>query len=136
LVYFGEMACGNVAPGLKAADPVPGDPVVVVGVPGPQFALRNCCHVKPPSVPLACAALYLTLHSCMVSAVADCVPLNVAISPMQTTEAVDHNHIIRSPIYVSQRKNVPIVDFGAYRGLHRVRLRICFSHRGKNTAKR
>src|SRR5262245_2620987 len=97
------MACGNVAPGLKAADPVPGDPVVAPGAPGPQFALRNCCHVSPPSVPAACAALYLALHCCMVSASADCMPLNVAINPTQMTEAVHRNHILRSPILVSQR---------------------------------
>src|SRR5437763_1263382 len=38
---------------------------------GPHSALRKSFHFTPLAVPAACAALYLALHSCMVSACTD-----------------------------------------------------------------
>ena len=66
--YFGEMALGNIAfvvvAGIAAGAAAPG----VAEAFAPQLALRKACHVIPPTVPAACSALYLALHSFIVSA--------------------------------------------------------------------
>lgn len=89
--YFGETAFGNTAL-LDVAGATEGLVVVVaVGFAGgagavaglvaaagaaagvadasaPHSALRKSFHFMPLSVPAVCAALYLALHSCIVSA--------------------------------------------------------------------
>src|SRR3981189_3385160 len=51
----------------------------------PHSALRKSFHFWPLSVPAVCAALYLALHSCMVSAcagiAANIAKANAAIEP-------------------------------------------------------
>ena len=85
LEYFGETAFGNTAL-LGVAGATEGLVVVVaVGFAGragaaaglvattgdesvPHSALRKSFHFMPLTVPAVCAALYLALHSCIVSA--------------------------------------------------------------------
>src|SRR5271166_2319632 len=70
--YFEEMALGNTAfPG--AAGVAAGVAAVLAGAAAasaPHSALRKSRHFCPLSVPASLAALYLTLHSFMVSACA------------------------------------------------------------------
>src|SRR5262245_13927673 len=91
LAYFGEIADGNTAlPDGAAAGALavlfdfaaagvffgdscaePGAVAVAFGdASGPHSARRNAFQLLPWSVPAACAALYLALHSCMVMAFA------------------------------------------------------------------
>src|SRR6202012_3388142 len=85
--YFGETAFGNVAlpagiagAGLAAAafgaaggDAPPGAEAAAgfAAASDPHSALRKSFHFWPLSVPAVCAALYLALHSFIVSALAD-----------------------------------------------------------------
>src|SRR6185312_148934 len=109
--YFGETAVGNMAfPVAAGAGVVAGAAVRLAvvaagcdaaGLAGaaagvaaagvadasvPHSALRKSFHFLPLRVPAVCAALYLALHSCIVSACAE-VALNVIApnsAPAQT----------------------------------------------------
>src|SRR5436305_8793983 len=51
----------------------------------PHSALRKSFHFWPPSVPALCAALYLALHSCIVSACA-----GIAANKVKANAAIMH----------------------------------------------
>src|ERR1700759_3520865 len=88
LEYFGSTALGKTASPIgagaaavaagfgaaagfaSAAFGAAGAAAGVAAAAGPHSALRKSFHFWPLSVPAVCAALYLALHSCIVSACA------------------------------------------------------------------
>src|SRR5262252_8654379 len=107
LEYFGATALGNTA--LVAAAGVAGFAGAVAAVPvdagaapafasAPHSALRKSFHFIPLAVPAAWAALYLALHSFMVSAcVGDAIVAAAAIAAAQMT--ADRTCMTRSPCF-------------------------------------
>ena len=65
----------------------------------PHSALRKSFHFRPFAVPLACAALYLALHSFIVRDCADGMGIaQVAIATAATVNAIVRVAMISSPL--------------------------------------
>src|SRR3954453_6611990 len=110
LAYFGSTALGKTA-GPAAAGAAAGVAAAfgfastafaaagaaagVAAVSLPHSALRKSFHFWALSVPAVCAALYLALHSCMVSACA-----GIAANTAQPDAAIIHNTFTRVLIVV------------------------------------
>jgi hypothetical protein len=96
--YFGEMALGNAALVVAAADGVATGAAAagVAAASGPQLALRKSCHVFPARVPALCAALYLALHSLIVRAAKGCVAITLMVAnsaALPTHVRVEHGNM-------------------------------------------
>src|SRR5947209_2027605 len=110
LAYFGSTALGKTAlpaaagaaAGVAAAFgfastafAAAGAVAGVAAVSLPHSALRKSFHFWPLSVPAVCAALYLALHSCMVSACA-----GIAANMARLDAAIVHTTFGRVIIFV------------------------------------
>src|SRR5437763_14277138 len=116
LAYFASSALGKTAgiDGVEAAvsdfgffagfaSAVLGAAGVAAGVAAaslPHCSLRKSFHFWPPSVPAVSAALYLALHSCMVSACA-----GIATAPAKAKAAIAAPIFTRVIIFFSLSEN-------------------------------
>ena len=119
--YFGGIADGKVAVppepipvvspplGTAALASVAGVPVGVADAVEPHSAFRNSLHVFPFNVPADCAALYLTLHSFIVSPLAE--ESDASSSP--TASVATHDVCERVGMGLSLVLMAPLLTHGA-----------------------
>jgi hypothetical protein len=117
-LYLGAIACGNVAPGLRAAEPLPRGAVARGEASGPQLALRNCCQVIPFRSPEDCAALYFTLHSCIVNADKGRSPANPPTTAITVTQKTAVRELMIRSSSESSLRIVPALATSLYRYFH------------------